>query len=588
MLLYGKEYTNLSPLDVELALFRDGTLASNELYQGKFYHFQRITKALWPKFVWNPWSEQIIREACDTRYLGIAGAASSTKSHTLALWLIVNWLCSPHNTLGLVFSTTLSGAKLRIWASIKKLLYECPGLPCKIIDNPSPALQYVDPQGRRYDTAGIMALPSERGKAADSCSRAQGIKAERVFVVVDESTGCAPSIAETIYSNLRSNPYFWCAFLGNPDSKFDPHGQFCTPQGGWDSISVDNTAWSTQWKEEQGRCLHFDAVNNPNYLARENHYPFLQNWELIDKELQGTGSNSGYFWKMFRGFWAPVGAQQTVFSEADILKFQALRNPIWKQPPVRVAGLDPSFTADGDRPMAALLYVGQTTDGKVVIHIAQTKAMLEDVTNKSEPLNFQRAKKFKEFCDDNRVQAKFAGYDATGGGIPFGDILQEVWSPDVLPVQFGGKASEYLVGQNNPVKAFEQYSNRATEIIFNAVQYLRNYQLTGVTPSIANELCSRRFTTKEGERTRFLVEAKTDFKGRNGYSPDESDAVLVALAVVRERLGLVPGGSGITITRGSEFDWAIKMREIREQSQPKGLRNTSGGWGGQKLQGRIL
>jgi len=92
------------------------------------YYFWRVADILWNydddpahhKFVRNPWSEKMIREAITERYLAVGGAASSTKSHSFAGWGIINWLCNPAKTQVAITSISLKEAKERSEKSDEK------------------------------------------------------------------------------------------------------------------------------------------------------------------------------------------------------------------------------------------------------------------------------------------------------------------------------------------------------------------------------------------------------------------------------------------------------------------------------------
>lgn len=583
--LFGKEWNpKANLLDIYLYCFLHGQKACPNPAP-RHDIFWKIQEIIAPNFKRNPWSDRTIENACKTQLLSLAGSSASSKSATIALWVVINWMCAPDRTACLILSTTLEGAKKRIWKCIKEILIPLTNphsfhLPGKLVDNPTPTLVYVDEYGKTHDTSGIFVFPSERGEAAKSCSKIQGIHNERVIVVIDEATGAAQSIVDTIYDNLRSNPYYWICDIGNPVSRYDPHGQMCTPAVGWGGISVNDEIWAVQWRDEKGICVHYDALKNPNYLAKENIYPFLQNFEIIDKYLAGDGINSAGFWTMYRGFWSPIGVEKTVFTEADLLKFKGVQTPIWRRPPIRFAGLDPAFTLGSDRAMMALILVGENSEGTTVICIEKTEQIQDDVTNIEDPLNFQRARKFKEFCKANDVVAKFAGFDSTGGGIPFGDILCVEFSKEVLPISFGGAASDRVIGSGTEAKkANEHYANRATELIFNAASFLRNGQLSGITPDIATEWTSRRYDYKNDTLVRIQVEPKKDFKGRVGYSPDTSDAILVAIAVAVQRLNLIPGSSGNIETDNKTPNWKKSFEKFK-RGKVESLRSSSNshGW----------
>ena len=96
--------------------------------KAKEFYFWRICDELWNNdalpekmMVRHPWAEKMIRAAIKHKYLAIGGSASSGKSHTMAAWGIVQWLCQPRDTLVLMTSTTLREARKRIWGSVMSL-----------------------------------------------------------------------------------------------------------------------------------------------------------------------------------------------------------------------------------------------------------------------------------------------------------------------------------------------------------------------------------------------------------------------------------------------------------------------------------
>ena len=115
-------------LQVEMLCFRIGH--TREFGgRGKFGHFKRIVDLTWnnpdmdcPKrFVWNPWAEKMLREACRSgcEELGVAGPTSAGKSDPFALWVAVNYMVDPTHVKGLIMSTTIQGAKLRGWKTFR-------------------------------------------------------------------------------------------------------------------------------------------------------------------------------------------------------------------------------------------------------------------------------------------------------------------------------------------------------------------------------------------------------------------------------------------------------------------------------------
>jgi len=129
-------------------------------------------------------------------------------------------------------------------------------------------------------------------------------------------------------------------------------------------------------------------------------------------------------------------------------------------------------------------------------------------------------------------------------------VVSEVWSPKVLRVQFGGKASELPVSEDDKTPAHKKYANRVSELWFGAHSLMKSGQIRGVDPDMAREMCEREYTTdKSGGDLRMRVESKEDMKARTGgRSPDVADAGFILVELCRERLKLVPsrrdGSSG--------------------------------------------
>ena len=118
-----------------------------------------------------------------------------------------------------------------------------------------------------------------------------------------------------------------------------------------------------------------------------------------------------------------------------------------------------------------------------------------------------------------------------------------LWSPEVLGVHFGGKASELSASVTDNAPSSDRYVNRVTELWFGAKELIRTGQLKGIDPELAKEMCARKYTTKKGVGLRMEVESKTEMKGRTGESPDLADAAMILIELCRQRFGF----GGMTI-----------------------------------------
>lgn len=134
---YGKLFPDgTTPLDIELWCYAHDDREENhymsevEGFRGRLTrwdHFRNAVDLLWNcegssrKVVWNEWTNRMLKAMIYEKFVGLAGAGSSGKSDAAAVFAIVDWLSAPTERMFLVCSTTLAGARGRIWKSISEL-----------------------------------------------------------------------------------------------------------------------------------------------------------------------------------------------------------------------------------------------------------------------------------------------------------------------------------------------------------------------------------------------------------------------------------------------------------------------------------
>jgi len=534
---------------------------------GKYQHLVNSVDLLWNnparpatrQFIWSPWAEDMLYEACENQYLAVAGCASSGKSDTFALWGIVNYLASPTDTLVMMTSTTLREAKRRIWKSTMDLWNAVPGLPGKVVSSMG-MIKGLDKTGKFTESTGIGLLPAERKKERDAIGKLVGIKQTNVFVIADELPEIPESLVHVCYTNLSTNPNFHMTGLGNPSSHFDAFGVMAEPKEGWSSVSESDYSWETS----RGLCIRFNAEDNPNITEPGNKYPWMPDLKTINQAKQDYGENSLLYYRMYKGFWCPDGISNGVYSEADLVKSNASEKAKFTGPVTKVAALDPSFTSGGDLCMAYFGEIGRVGDVDV-INFGEAVTLKENINDHNTPRSFQIARAFRDECRERKVEPYHTACDATGGGGPFLDVLHNEWSRDVLAVQFSGKASDKPVSATDNRPANERYGNRMSEIWFQGNELLRSGQLKGIDHALAKEMVSRMYDTT-GSTARIVVEAKKDYKARVGRSPDRADAAFVLVDLCRERMGLM-GGERFTVNKGRQEIWGNRMKKLDALSQ---------------------
>jgi hypothetical protein len=538
---YGRRFPpGTNDLTIELHCFLHG-VTQEDGGLGKFGHFKNVVDMIWnrpdspKKFVWTDWAEEMFRAACENKYLAVAGCASSGKSHNFAVWGIVNYMAAPQQTLVLATSTTLREARGRIWKSISSYWAAVPGLPGKMVDSVGRirGIHESDPN-EYWDGTGVLLVPSEKKSEREAVGKLVGIKAPRVILIADELPELPESLLHAAYSNLSANAGFQLIALGNPASHFDAFGIFCEPKEGWGTVSEADYEWETR----KGKCIRFNAELGKNYQLGRQVYPFLQSKETIDDIREMYGERSLPYYRMVRAFWAPVGTTNGIYVEADIIRGPASQRAIFTGPTTRVAGLDPSFTAGGDRTIAYFGTIGPC-DGRTVLQLDEWVAIKEDAFSKEIPRSQQIARSFIAECRKRGILPHCAGLDATGGGGPFADMLAVEWgTSSFFRVNFGGAATMRRMSAIDEGPAKDRYTNRMSEIWHVGKELIRSGQLRNIGPDLAREMVGRTYETTKSGGVKIKVESKTDYRSRTGHSPDIADAAFVLIDLCRERFGL--------------------------------------------------
>ena len=536
---YGVEWPVVcehDPLTIELRCYAAGW-SEERGGLGKVGHFKEAVNLLWgpdnetKQFIWNPWSERMLEEAVRWKYLSVAGCASSGKSLFFAVYAIINWLCDPVNTTVLITSTSLKESKGRIWADVEDYWNAAQkrwndALPGKVVSSLG-LIKLHDPTGQTQasDRSGIHLIAGEKRKEKESIGKMIGFKNKRLLFVGDELPELSAAILEAATGNLDSSEKEWFQLVGtgNPNSIYDPHGQFSKPKAGWKSITPADMEWET----DLGYCIRFDAYQSPNILAGRVLYKWLPTQAKVDAKKEELGEESLAFWRMWRGFWCPTGGSESIISEADLIGFDCeSRVKRWKGGQfTRVAFLDPGFTNGGDRSIACFAKFGVSEEtGLDTVEFEEYKLLAEDTMNVKEARNFQIAKKYRAECEQRGILPQHAGVDDTGAAA-FGDIVHTVWSRLVVRTNFGGAASKLPVSAHNKTLACDKYANRVTEICCSTREFIRGNQVRGVFPDMAIEWTARKLVLKKsGVETKALAESKEKMRSRTGKSPDIADA----------------------------------------------------------------
>lgn len=521
-------------------------------YEPREHHFKQIVATYWgpnnkKHYVWNPWNERMLREACKNEWLWLSGCAASQKSTFLAIWGLVNWLCAPEKTLVMITSTSLKESRMRVWGQVEDFFNDAGFvknqwgrdedaeriLPGKLVSSSGKIVSVIGDQVMP-DHYGLHLIPGEKSQEKESIGKLIGMHNERVFLLADELPELSPAVVQAGKANLAVNRYFQMIGSGNFKSVYDPFGMEVEPKKGWGSVTLEDE----EWECNQGKCIRFDGLKSPNVILGYNRYPGLYGPKDLANH-QKLGEHTLQFWRMCRSFVCQVSDADHIYAEADLIRGEVHATVKWRQQPIALASLDPAFATGGDKAIATFGLLGISMEGKRTLQISEQVELREDVRLQDQSRTLQVAMQFRDECYRRHVDAENAAYDGSGGGLPFGALLTEIWSPKVLAVLFGGSASNNPASVKDKRAASKVYTNRVTELWFGGVDFIQSGQIKGMSPELAKQLKERKYDTVKGPSgLRLRAEAKDVMKNRtNGVSPDEADSFTILLALAKERHG---------------------------------------------------
>jgi len=383
-----------------------------------------------------------------------------------------------------------------------------------------------------------------------------------MLLIIDEANSTPQAIWECIPNMLTGVKELIVLIIGNAGSRLDPHGRCCEPKKGWKSISIEDEQWETkgveQWGIGPGVCLHFDGAKSPNVLAGRTEHRHIYSFERWQQVLRMGDEyrNTLQHWSQDRGFWPPDGLQTTVFTEALVLSHDGMGEFHWLDVPKPCAALDTAFGGDDCVYQPGLL--GLVRGPKLALQLMPPQ-LVPFNPDSTDSIDFQIAQWFIARCKKEGVAPELAGLDATGTGRGVYAFVQQLWSPRVVAVEFGGAASDLPASTVDARASREVYANRVTELWYVCRELLIAGQLRGLCAQAVKEFCSRLY---EFLSRRYSVEPKREMKVRLGYSPDYADGVVI-LGDVARRNGLkVANLPGAPASASLSSGWDEVEREI--------------------------
>ena len=524
-------------------------------------------KALYPDeyFRVSEWTEQHVHDWVMEQMLLTWGCASSGKSNDTGALIVLDWATDPYDTISMVGSTTKDALRIRTWESIERYFGVLKAnakftVPGKITPTGYAILndRYAEEDNplAQGGKAGI------HGVALNDGGKLQGAHLPYVRLVVDElATIYNHQDILTTIENLQIAKDFRFIGLANPESWSNPSCQYALPENGVESVNVDTGSWRSTFgcfvRHHDG--LKSPCVKDPSLVAR---FPFLTQKRHVEASLKRCQGNADapHFWKMVRGFPLPAGnGGQVVLDEAVAIRNGAM-NPSQNQAYgyiATAAGIDPSWTENGDKACYARCIVRYNEFGKVVLDFTNgLRRMTLDASKFSihpavEQLRNQTLAIMREPL---AAPFRHTAVDSSGNQNLADDLIMYASASDILSVNSSNRASESVLNAFSQDRIKDKFYDRGTEAWIVLAEFVRAGQVVGLPPEVVHALTTRRYAANmvrdatgqrvpAGVKTPLRLESKEDYKPRNrGDSPDECDACSLAALAVKERIGLLPFG----------------------------------------------
>lgn len=497
--------------------------------------FKKLAKVILPDhFEWHEWTNRIVESACHYSLIGNMGCSNSAKTFNWAGFAVIWWLAYPEESSVTFVSTSIKSMRRRGWAEVQKCHTSIPG--------PRQG-NFVDSKMlwqcfKGDDKHAIIGKAVEEGPIHKVAADIIGVHTKRQMIIIDEANAVPEAIWEAI-PNLYSYPEeFILVALANPRDRLSVFSRFCEPENGWTSVGVDTEEWDGKPQPHYGnrpvRVIRFDAEKSPNIVEGKLVSKHLPTKEKVEAARAGSGGQTPSYWTNFRGFPPPEGLTKTVFSESTLIRMDAFGSHKFTGRNFSIIGaFDPAF-GGGDRPALRFARLGEVTGGEMGIQVMPPILIPISADSKT-PVHFQLAEKVRLHCA--RIGIGSEAYscppenfavDASGEGGGLADIFWRTWSPSVMRIEFGGRASEDQCSYEDVRPANEVYDLKTTEMHFRTRDAVNSGQLKGIDKETAIELCNREF---DDSGKRICLMKKKDYRLKFGKSPDLGDCFVAGTLV---------------------------------------------------------
>jgi len=575
---------------------------------------------LWTPNQFNPapeCSQQVWKFFDEVNFGLIMGAGSMSKSFTMGVRLLLEWLKDPEFTTVKVLGPSEEHLEQNLFSHLVSL-YRNATLPM-----PGDVGELFIGTDRRDQLGAIRGTIIPVGKTKKA-GRLQGAKRKprpaphpiygplsRLFIFLDEIENIPAGVwsdIDNVMSQFQSEEDMWGLKIFGAYNPTNPGDEVCKraePPFGWESFDLDK---HYRWVSKRGwDVLRLDGERSENVTSGKVIYPGLQTRAGLDRIARSSGGKQGKgYLSMGRGAYPVNGIEMSIIPPG---MFQSLRaEAVWLEDPIPVGSCDLALEGGanavytlGKFGLATGMKVPPTLEfpkGRVVIFKTPKGAGVPRYILQAEqqfvlPKGDTVAMKDEVIKISKRagVRPDYLCLDRTGHGQGVADLIKHEWSSAIWAVNYSESASDEKAMVEDTRKCNEEYSRMCCELWFvlrkwSEFGYLLIHPQLDVS-AMSSQVTQRRFHSLGGK---VKVESKKDYMLRGFASPDEADSLTLLVYAARKGSGFIPsmklgGGeltgddsdewtdgfyaSGVRVDPSNRTDWLDDRQEGPEEDNAR-------------------
>ncbi len=546
---------------------------------------EEAAQLLWTERLFDPrpkCSREVWKLFNEANFGLIMGASSMSKSYTMGVRLLLEWIRDPQWTTVQLVGPSEGHLEANLFSHLVAL-HKGSRLPL-----PGTIGELFIGLDRRDMTGSISGVVIPVGQVKKA-GRLQGGKRKprrnvhplfgplsRKMIFLDEIENVPKGIwhdIDNVMSNLQDGDLHGLKIFGayNPSTPTDEVGIRAEPPFGWADLDVDK---HFRWRSKRGwEVLRLDGEMSENVIAGKVIFPGLQTKSGLDQlALNSGGTTSSGYLTMGRGMYPLGDVQMSIVTPTMVNK--GTGEFIWLREPTPVGSADLALEG-GASAIFSLGKFGMASGAKYppsIEHPNGKTVMFKDKFGKVTPRfgllleqQFALPKgdtvamkgSVREMCRKAGIKGEFFCVDRTGHGQGVFDLLRNEWSQQVIGVNYSESPTDQRITEEDLKPPKEQFDKVCSELWF-AFRYWLEFGYLLIHPQVKLELLlpqlvNRRFVA--GAKSK--VESKKDYKSRGHVSPDEADSatLFVHSARIGAKVTLSMKGDAKIEIENDDDDW---------------------------------